>query len=176
MIYLLQFINTNNCIGYFTIVENKMDIEVVNLAIARFNKEYSMNLKMKEVVKSPGKNIIKFENTDIICVIQREYDEVKVKNSNYNYISLCSISKFFDFKFCVSDGQYEYSLEKVDYDDEFCKCFFRVRGLITRDIKQVVRYGEPFNDGFNTSINNKRIQVRFSDGNIRFRDIDITNL
>lgn len=176
MIYLLQFNDTirpSFYAGYFTIVESKMDKEIVDRAIERFNIEYNMNLKMGSVETIPGKNIVKFLNTSIICVIQRCEDEVKVKGSNLGYINSVSKYKIFDLKYKVADDYYEYFLERVDYDDNFCKCLFKLVGTVTRDIKYVVRYGEPFNDGFNTSINNKRIQVRFSDGNIRFRDIAI---
>lgn len=179
MIYLFQFIDPNNTsfyCGYFTIVENKMDRKIVDRAIDRFNTENSMRLSMCDVESSNGRNIVKFHNTSIVCIIQRCDDDVKVKGSNLGYINLVSKYKLFNFNFKVCDSEFEYCLERADYDDNFCKCAFRLVDRHDGSVKHVIRYGEPFNDGFNTSINNKRIQVRFSDGNIRFRDIDINSI
>ena len=172
MIYVISFLydcdkQYNN---YFTFVDKKMDKEVVFKAIKENNIKFGFNYEIREIKSERGVNIIYFKDTKDKCIIYKidtnKEQDIK-KNSIYIYISKESKTLRFKKPKYIKDDSDLISFRGVEFDDNFCKCLFKLND------DYIVRYGEPFNGGFNTSINNKRIQVRFSDGAISCRDLSI---
>lgn len=169
MIFIISFLDNDDkqYNNYFTIVNEKMDKEVVYKAIRENNKKFGYNYEIDQITTGKGMNIVKFKGQTDKCIVWRLEDskeQIIKGNSKYEYISLTSESKRYTKPKYIRDTKDSISFRGVEFDADFCKCLFKVNG------EHIVRYGEPFNEGFNTSINNKRIQVRFSDGAIRFRD------
>lgn len=175
MVYIISFVDSDNkqYNNYFTIVDKKMSKDIVYKAIEENNKKFGYAYKIDKISTNKGMNIVEFQGETDKCIIWRlgENKEPEVKkNSKYEFVSLDSESIRYNKPKYIKDNDDSISFRGVEYDSSFCKCLFKVNE------DYVIRYGEPFNDGFNTSINNKRIQVRFSDGAIRFRDLDMSKL
>lgn len=175
MIFIISFIDKDDkqYNNYFTIIDKKMSKEIVYKAIKQNNEKFGYTYEIGSIKIERGMNIVEFNGVTDKCIVWRleesKESEVK-KNSKYEFISLDSESIRYNKPKYIKDSDDSISFRRVEYDSNFCKCLFKVNE------DYVIRYGEPFNGGFNTSINNKRIQVRFSDGVIRFRDIDIHKL
>lgn len=175
MVFIISFIDENNkqYNNYFTIVDKKMSKEIVYKAIKQNNEKFGYTYEIKNIKLERGMNIVEFNKSTDRCIVWRleEFKEPEVKkNSKYEFVSLDSESIRYNKPKYIKDNDDSISFRGVEYDSSFCKCLFKVNE------DYVIRYGEPFNNGFNTSINNKRIQVRFSDGAIRFRDLDMSKL
>lgn len=146
-VYSLSFIdmNTNkNLLAFFTIVEQKMPLGVVEKAINAFNMRKFKNIHDKyRVVKEANKNVLYFDGSKALIklVIQREEDEKRIKSDrNSEYISMDSIR--------VENKQMTgFDCELINYDDTFCKCLIDTYNRIEGVEKYVVRYGKPFNGG-----------------------------
>lgn len=155
----------------FTIVDKKVPMEVVNKAIGIFNQVSGCSTNDKYVVTSErNKNILKFDGSKagIRCTIQRAINEQEIKSSeHYIYISETS-----EMGLSTNDIVKEV---RTYYDESFCKCLIDLgnTGNSVNSNRLQVRYGKPFNGVFDSSINNRKIQIRLADGKLRFKPTSI---
>lgn len=171
MIYTFDFKTLDEdtvLLQLFTATDTKVSVAVVNKAIKLFNKVSNSSDNDKYVVTSErNKNILTFDGskTGIKCVIQRALNEQEIKSStHYIYISETSM---------VGVSSNDIVKEVVTYYDEnFCKCLIDLGNGVGNN-KTQVRYGKPFNGIFDSSIDNRRIQIRLADGKLRFKPTSI---
>ena len=143
-------------------LDSKLDKQVI------YDQVEIMHLQILNIHTENHKNILDLSNNFRLEIYKINDESVK---NRYDLIGKDVTVYNKPGQLVMKDGT-EIKLLQSRYDEEteFCVCLFEVSGDKLR------RYGIGMNHVFNTSILNKRVQIRVTDGAMRFRDISMDDI
>lgn len=160
----------DNKLGYEQYsLDNKLDKQVI------YDQIEMMHLQIENIKTENHKNILNLSN-NFRLEIYKVQDSTGIKEKCDLIGTNVTLYKKRG-KLIAKDNSYVINLicSRYDEETEFCVCLFEIADSSNKKT-QVRRYGTGMNHVFNTSVLNKRIQIRVTDGAMRFRDISMEDI